>query len=296
MTMKIDKNRQVFENNQPKKAMKKYSIAFILMLFTATFLTSCEDVVNVDLEEAAPRLVIDASINWQKGTAGNIQKIKLSTSTGYFDSNIPTVSGAVVNVKNSIGTTFDFLETTPGTGEYISSTFVPVLNETYTLTVIANGQTLTATETLKPVPPIDKVEQEIKPGFGDEGDVFEVKTYFTDFAFTKNYYMVKFKSTRKAIPEFNIDDDEFFQGNQVFALYRDEDLEVGDQLEITLYGISERYSNYMNILLGIADGGGPFSVPPATLRSNIVNQTNFDNYVFGYFTLSETDHINYTIE
>jgi len=296
MTMKNDKKIQAFEKNQPINAMKKYSIAIMVALFVAAFFTSCEDVVNVDLEEAAPRLVVDAAINWQKGTAGNTQKIKLSTSTGYFNSSIPTVSGAVVNIKNSLGTTFDFLETTPGTGEYICSTFIPTLNETYTLTVVANGQTLTATETLKPVPQIDKIEQQIKPGFGDEGDVIEVRTYFTDSGFTHDFYMVRFKATHKAIPEFNIDDDEFFQGNQVFALYRDEDLEVGDQLDITLYGISERYSNYMNILLGIADGGGPFSVPPATLRSNIVNQTDFDNYVFGYFTLSETDHINYTVE
>ncbi|GEP51314.1 hypothetical protein FNO01nite_19860 [Flavobacterium noncentrifugens] len=292
MKIKSDTNGKLF---QFKIIMKK-SFALLLLLFTAAFFTGCEDVVNVDLDEAAPRLVVDAAINWQKGTAGNEQKIKLSTSTGYYDSNIPTVSGAVVNIKNSLGTTFDFIETVPNSGEYICSTFVPQINETYTLTVISNGQTLTATETLKPVPPIDKIEQETKPGFGDEGDAIEVKVYFTDNGFARDFYMLRFKSSRKAIPEFNIEDDEFFQGNQVFGLYRDSDLEPGDNLDITLYGISERYGNYMNILLGIADGGGPFSVPPATLRSNLVNQTNFDNYVFGYFTLSETDHVNYAIE
>jgi len=295
MKMKSDTNSKIFENSHPKKGMKK-SFALILLLFTAAFFTSCEDVVNVDLDEAAPRLVVDAAINWQKGTAGNEQKIKLSTSTGYYDSSIPTVSGAVVNIKNSLGTTFDFIETVPNSGEYICSTFVPQLNESYTLTVISNGQTLTATETLKPVPAIDKIEQETKPGFGDEGDAIEVKIYFTDNGLTRDFYMMRYQSSRKAIPEFNIDDDEFFQGNQIFGLYRDSDLDIGDNLDITLYGISERYSNYMTILIGIAGGGGPFSVPPSTLRSNIVNQTNFDNYVFGYFTLSETDHVNYTIE
>lgn len=296
MKIKSDTNGKLFKISEPKTNMKKQISALILILFTALFFTSCEDVVDVDLDEAAPRLVVDAAINWQKGTAGNEQKIKLSTSTGYYDNSIPTVSGATVNITNSVGTTFDFFEAVPNTGEYICSTFVPQLNETYTLTIISNGQTLTATEILKPVPPIDKIEQETKPGFGDEGDATEIKTYFTDSGFTRDFYMMRYKSSRKAIPEFNIDDDEFFQGNQIFGLYRDSDLETGDNLDITLYGISERYSNYMTILLGIADGGGPFSVPPATLRSNIVNQTDFDNYVFGYFTLSETVHVNYTIE
>jgi hypothetical protein len=35
-----------------------------------------------------------------KGTSGNVQRIKLST-TGFYDSSIPVVSGAIVTMKNS---------------------------------------------------------------------------------------------------------------------------------------------------------------------------------------------------
>ncbi len=54
----------------------------------------------------------------------------------------------------------------------------------------------------------------------------------------------------------------------------------------------------MNILLDIAgsSGGGPFQTPPATVRGNIKNETNFDNYPLGYFRISEADVINYTIK
>ena len=275
--------------------MKKYHIILISALLLSAFFVSCEDVIDVDLDNAAPRLVVDASIQWPKGTAGNLQKIKLTTSTGYFDSNIPTVSGATVYIKNSSGTTFDFLETTPGTGEYVCSTFVPVVDELYTLTVIANGQTLTASETLKATPPIDKIEQDTKPGFEGE-DVIEVRTYFTDSALTDDFYMVRYKSSRLAIPQFDITDDEFFQGNQVFGLYRDDELKAGDVLEISLSRISERYNNYMTILTEMANGGGPFSAPPAALRGNIINTASPDNYVFGYFTLSGTNSATYTIQ
>ena len=68
--------------------MKKYISLFVLALM----FICCEDVVNVDLETAAPKLVIDANILWNKGTVGNEQTIKLSTTTGYYSSETPKVS------------------------------------------------------------------------------------------------------------------------------------------------------------------------------------------------------------
>jgi len=286
-----DKNIQ---KNQKYTHMKTNRFAIIFLVLISFIFTSCEDVIDVDLETGAPRLVIDASIQWEKGTAGNNQKIKLSTSTGYFSTEIPTVSGATVYIKNSSDFTFDFLET-PGTGEYVCNTFIPVIGETYTLTVISNGQTITAVETLRQGPAIDKIEQETKPGFDGE-DVIEVKAYITDFAGSRDFYLTRYKSSLNAVPEFNVTDDEFFDGNQVFGLYRDEDFKPGDYLDITVSGISERYANYMEILISMVGGGGPFAVPPATLRGNLINQTNFDNFVFGYFSVSETDHERYIIQ
>jgi hypothetical protein len=55
--------------------MKKLHI--ITSLFLLLLLNSCTEVVNIDLNTESPRLVIEASINWQKGTSGATQKIKL---------------------------------------------------------------------------------------------------------------------------------------------------------------------------------------------------------------------------
>jgi hypothetical protein len=49
------------------------NIKYILLLMIAMFAAGCEDVVDVDLNTAAPRLVIDASIDWEKGTDGSVQ-------------------------------------------------------------------------------------------------------------------------------------------------------------------------------------------------------------------------------
>ncbi len=268
----------------------KFTILFILI----ALLISCEDVIKVDLETAATRLVIDGSIQWQKGTLGNEQQIKLSTITGFYDSTIPTVSGASVLVTNSDNVVFNFIETTPNTGVYNCSTFVPELDETYVLTVILNGQTYTATETLKSVSPITTIEQKNNGGLGND---IEIKSFFDDPANIENYYMFRYKSNIAVIPTFEVDDDELGDGNQNFGLYMNEDIGTGDQLDITIYGISKRYYEYMNKLLLISVGSnGPFSTPPATIRGNIINETNADNYALGYFNLSETDVKNYVIQ
>ena len=51
--------------------MKRYKIIFIL--FLTLFASSCEEVIDVNLETAAPRLVVYASIQWEKGTLGKEQ-------------------------------------------------------------------------------------------------------------------------------------------------------------------------------------------------------------------------------
>ena len=267
------------------------AILIMVMLFS---LISCEDVVDVDLDTAKPKLVIEASILWKKGTNGNDQKIKLSTTTNYYSNEIPVVSGATVFITDGTNT-YNFIENT-GTGEYICSNFNCVLGETYLLTVIANGETFTATETFQAVPTIESVAQDNEGGF--LGDAIEIKFFFQDNGTTNDFYLTQYNSDFNLLTEYNVIDDEFFQGNQMFGLYTNEDMKPTDVLNFTLHGISERYYNYLNILLNIAgsDGGGPFNSPPATVRGNFVNQTNPDNFAFGYFSLSEIDTKTYTVQ
>ena len=275
--------------------MKKQTYIFLLLIL-AVGMSSCEEVIDVDLNTAAPRLVIDAALKWQKGTDGATQKIKLSTTTGYFDQVIPKVSGATVFVSNTEGTVFNFFETVPNSGEYICTDFVPVLNATYTLTVVQDEVTYTATETLKPVSPIDKIEQRNDGGFA--GDNIEIKFFYTDNALTDDFYLFRAKLSSYEIPNYGVSSDEFYQGNQIFGLYSNEDIKSGDELELTLSGISEGYFNYLQVLLSIAgsSGGSPFQSPPATVRGNIINTVNEDNYVLGFFSLSEIDHITYVVK
>ncbi len=268
------------------------NIIYILVLL---FFASCEDKVNIDLDSANPKLVIDATILWQKGTIGNEQKIKLSLTTDFYNNTIPTVSGAIVTVSNSSNTVFNFIEI-PNTGEYVCSNFVPVINENYTLTIQYLGQTYTSTEKLLATPTIDSTQQTTVQGFG--GDEIQVKFFYQDNGLEDNFYLIGFKKSGISYPEFGTADDNFFQGNQMFGFYMNSDLKSQDKLFMSLKGINQRYYNYMNKLINISSGSGgsPFATPPATLRGNIINQTNQDNYPLGYFHLSEIDTLNYTVQ
>ncbi|MEO5776124.1 MAG: DUF4249 family protein [Flavobacterium sp.] len=268
----------------------------LLFIVLVLVLNSCEEVVKVDLDTAAPRLVVDASIDWEKGTTGNQQLVKLSTTTGFYSNVIPSVSGAVVFVTNSSGTIFNFIEEVPNTGEYICNNFVPVIGENYVLTVNYAGQTYIASEKMIAVPEITNITQRDDAGFN--GNDIEVKFNFQDNGLEDNSYMSRFVTTINAFPELQVFDDRFQQGNQLFGLYSNSDLNPGDTIDYTLFGISTQYYNYMNILLSIAgtNGGSPFQTPPATVRGNMVNQNNEDNYCLGYFRLCEVVKTQYLVQ
>lgn len=272
--------------------MKKAHLYFLLL--TTILVTSCEKVIDVDLNTMEPKLVIDASIKWQKGTLGNEQTINLTRTNSYYSDQIPTVSGATVFITDATNNVFNFVENTPN-GSYICTNFIPVLNRSYVLTVISNGETYTATETLKSVPSIDSVAQQDNTGFS--GKDIEIKTFYTDNAATEDYYLFKFKPSFTAIPIYFLQEDRNFQGNQIFGLYRSDELKSGQNFEITLSGISKQYYNYMRILVSIAgsNSGSPFQSPSATVRGNIINTSTEANYPLGYFNLSEQDSRNYIV-
>lgn len=268
-----------------------------LILITAIFslFYNCEDVIDVDLNEAEPRLVIEASINWFKNTPGNEQSIKLSLSAPFFDDLIPPANGAIIQITDSNNNEFNFIEEGT-TGVYRNNNFIPVVDETYTLIINYNGEQYSATETLKSVVPIDYIEQNNEGGF--TGEDIELKAYYTDPVLTENYYFFEFISDIPVIPTLEVYDDEFTDGNQIFGFYTEEDLESGDVVTIRNYGVSERFYEFMFILLqqGSDESGGPFETQPATVRGNCINETNPDNYPFGYFRLSEVDEVIYTVE
>ncbi|CAD0218263.1 DUF4249 domain-containing protein [Chryseobacterium sp. JV274] len=273
--------------------MKKFKSYIFIAL--GIVLISCEKVISVDLDTAPPKLVVDASIDWLKNTTGNIQKIKLSTSTGYYNADFPSVSGATVAVTNSANTVFTFIEN-PGTGEYICNNFVPVIGETYTLSINLNGETYTATDKMIGAPKIENNIVQNNEG-GMAGDEIEITYYYQDNPAETNYYIFSNKNPHIAFPEYQVENDENNNGGLTSVYYSNKDLKSGEVVNIKLYGISKRYYDYFRKILNASGADtGPFSTTPTSVYGNISNQTNSANAPFGYFRLSEVSTKDYTIQ
>ncbi|MFT3920155.1 DUF4249 domain-containing protein [Cloacibacterium sp.] len=273
--------------------MKKFKKYIIIAL--GIVLISCEKVIDVDLDTAPPKLVVDASIDWVKNTTGNQQKIKLSTSTGYYSTEFPSVSGATITISNSENTVFIFTEN-QGTGEYVCNNFVPSIGETYTLTINLNGETYTATDKMIAAPKIeDNILQNNEGGMA--GDEVEITYYYQDNPAETNYYVFSNKNPHIAFPQYQAENDENNNGGFTPVFYSDKDLKQGDIVSIKLYGISKRYYDYFRKILNASGADtGPFATTPTSVFGNISNKTNSANTPFGYFRLSEVDMKNYTIQ
>ncbi|WP_298556106.1 DUF4249 domain-containing protein [uncultured Algibacter sp.] len=269
----------------------KYILSIVLVLI----ITACEEVIDVELNNVPPRLVIDAAINWQKGTDGKDQVIKLSLTAPFFNGTIQPATGATINITDTSNNTFNFIEEA-SSGIYKNNSFIPVINGVYNLNITYNNEQYSATETLIPVVPIEYVEQKNDGGFS--GDQIELKAFYTDPIDIENFYLFEFNIVKYNTTFLDAYNDEFTDGSQIFAFYTNDDMELVDEIIITNHGLSERAFEFYNILLQqkAENNGGPFETQPATVRGNCNNQTNPDNFPLGYFRVSEIDVFSYIIE
>ncbi|TDS20752.1 uncharacterized protein DUF4249 [Maribacter caenipelagi] len=279
--------------------MKNY-IKLLLALFTVA-LTGCEDVIDVDVQTDTLRLVVEASLDWEKGTTGNEQLITLRTSTPFFDTESTNVTGAEVSVTNN-ATGEVFLFTDQNNGTYTTSTFEPQLEATYTLEILYDGERYIAEDTMNPVPDITDIYQDTEDGFDDE--TIELHIVFTDFEEEGDNYLFKFERPQDLLPTLETGDDEFINGNEVDWWYEiddDEDEEIqpllpGDVVNISMHGISRSYFNYIDIVIDQMGGVGIFEATPVDVKGNCINTTNPDNYAHGYFRVTQTNKATYTVQ
>ncbi len=274
-------------------------IKYLYIAIAFLTLASCEEVVDIPLTESPKRLVIDANINWQKDATGqsigNNQKIKLTETTGFYETSIPVATGATVSVTNdSSGETFIFMEE-ENSGIYVTDTFEPELNASYTLNITYEGEEFTAQEAMLPVADITSIEQSIVNVFGT--DVIRVDFNFTDPIEEGNFYVNQINYESEYITDnYRTYGDEVVNGNDNSVFVQDENLEQGEEIILYFYGVSERYHNYLSLLLQQITSGGPFATPPAAVKGNCINTTDPDKKPLGYFRLSEMFVSSYVVE
>lgn len=273
--------------------MKKY---IYILFFTLSIVSCTEEIFIEELNNIVPRLVIEANIDIEKGARSRVQTITLSQTTGYYSNTYPQVLGATISVTdedgNSMGT---FLDLNPGVDEfedgvYTSNDFErPNLGDTYYLTIVVDGETYTANDTYTSVSKINTIDQKTIT-FPD--DIIQLNVNIENEKDIDNYYLCKFETPYRIIPEYNVADDQEYddsgEENSFDIAYIDEELEKDMNIDITLYGISKEYNSYLSKVLALSQGSnGPFATAPASVRGNILNTSDQDNYALGYFSVNQ---------
>ena len=273
----------------------KYFSALLLFALTIS-LFSCEDVIEVEVQNTTPRLVIDAQFNiFTALEAPRLEGgVKLSMSANYFDEELPVVKDALVTITHlNSGLEYPLLFD-ESIGMFVPDKidFLTDFNSKYELSVLHQGQAYTGSTVFVPVPPILKAVQGTKTLFS--GDETEIILSFQDFSEREDFYLYDFgQEIYRPI------EDRFFQGEEfVFShFYSSDEVKVGDIITIKAHGVEEQYYNYFNLILTLTDSnGGPFQSLPASSRGNILNVTQPDNYPLGYFLISESDQKQLLIE
>ncbi len=274
--------------------MKKIACLIVIALVYS----SCEDVVELDTPTGETRLNIDAHFRvfTQEAPVRATGEVILTETVNFFDDTIPTVSDAIVTItERETGNSYAFEEGAPGSGRYENDNllFLNNFDATFDLSIEVDGQVYTATAALMPSAPIVDIQQGDLEIFGEED--LEIIVTISDTPDREDYYLFDF--------EFELYqplDDTFFDGNdfEFSFLYTEDDevdLQPGDVITITNEGIDQQFFTYMELLLEQIGGGALFSSPPATVRGNIINADNPDNFPYGYFRISEAISREFTV-
>jgi len=272
-----------------------YLLATILPLFTA-----CEKVIELDLDTKEKELVIDANIDWEKGTTGQEQTIQLSYTQPYYSQEATEgVSGASVLVADNRGNIFPFVEYTAGT--YKNLNFNPVLGRRYALVVQHQGKEYVASDVLKEVPQLteDNITQSNDGGFTRDQIMLTLR--FDANAGESNNFVLRIKASSDGVTRIYGFNDRYFPdgrfSTQILSRSNKEEekFKRGDTVEITLFRVSETYMNFVRILTNnTSNNGGLFSIPNR-VNGNIVNRANPKENPLGAFRVAQYSKVTYTI-
>ena len=256
--------------------LKIFSLTIKISIIVVSFLLfSCEKVIDVDLNEADPAIVIEGNLSH----ADNHLEVSISKTGSYFGTSEPVkVPGAVVTLEDESGTRIEAEE--KGDGLYGSYQVYTIPGEEYRLNVEVEGTVYSAVSELNHKPEIDSLGYELYNGsrFLDSG--YRLNVYFSDPAGEENYYRIKIYKNGDIMDRVNdliVFDDSGINGKSIEVTLRGQIFEDGDTAYVEMLSIDELAWRYFTTFKEAADinPGSPAPANPVT---------NFNNGALGYFS------------
>jgi len=244
---------------------KFYTSLFLLVLIV----TSCTKVIDLKLDNQTGKLVIEGKIN---NTQHSVQTVKISRNVPFTSSNAyPPVTGAIVTVSDGFGT-LQFLEGPDGT--YSANKVFGSPGRTYTMTVLTDGKTYTASSTMAPRVAFDSITVS-KSVFKSSKNRREISVHFHDPVGVPNYYNFIMYVNNVQVRNIFAYNDDFTDGRNVDIDLVENDIDVypGDTVRIEMQCIDENMYTYWSTLMqqnnnfggGVTPANPPTNISPATL-------------------------------
>jgi hypothetical protein len=258
--------------------MTKY---LILLVATLAFV-SCRKEIDLKLKSSEPQYVMKGLVE-----AGDSVHYVEITKTVAFDqlNEFPTVSGAVVTLKDNLGNSEVLLETTPG--RYETLNFMAFEERSYTMEISHDGNNFVASCAIPKKVPLQGVDFIPNQFFGAEGLLVVPK--YQDPTDAKNFYIFNYRDVndvkRKTGTILREDGNTNGQVNQQ-PLFEGFSLQPGDTISFKMYGIAETTYVYY---FSKAQNTNPNSGAPA----NPV--TNWNNDALGYFMARNQQSLEFII-
>jgi hypothetical protein len=254
--------------------MNKRSLIPVLLLFL-TALFSCKKVIQIDLNSAAPQIVIEGEITDTTGP----YFITLSKTVNFSASNdFPPVSGATVQITDSnTAQTFTLTESSPG--NYSTAALRGKSLHTYLLSVTAEGKSYKASSTMPAVVPLDSVTFVANLDFNNKNAINAVVNFQDPPGVANDYRFIE-TLNGKVLPDIFVFEDRLSDGRDIRqTLYNDTStLHTGDQLTVDMYCVDKKIYDYFFSLLQVTGNNGFQSASPANPNTNI------SNGALGYFS------------
>jgi len=265
--------------------MKNLQIA-ILLLFSMFLFSSCEDVIDLDLDAGTSQLAVDALVKVNDG----VQKVRLTMTSEYFDNASPArgATGATVVLTSNLGQTYTFIESTSNAGDYFSADSIKAITgEAFTLNISYRGNEFYAISPVVRGTIIDTLFVEERPAqFGNEaGKYFQLiardSVGFGDYCWIR-YKLngqtdLRISSLQSALPV----DAAFALGNAdglefIFPIRNtingDKPYLVGDTMDVELLSIDAEQWRFLNEMVTQLNNVGLFAEPIANVRGNVMNR------------------------
>lgn len=253
----------------------------ICLLSVLWLMSSCEELIHVDLNTGHPRYVIEADLN----NLSNIQVIRVSQTVAFnSDKSSEPITDANVQVTSSKGQKFTF--TSIGEGYYQNSNFTPMANNTYHLSVKVDGEEFTADEAMYDYINVDSIGSLEETIFNEAN--YSVLVKFADPIDQADYYKYLVSVNQKPFRFLQAFSDKYNDGLYVTHQLTDfnKPFALGDTILIRRQVISKPVFDYWNQIQML----NPGSAAPANPKSNI------SNGAFGYFSVSNTKDYGITIK